>query len=121
MVGHLCGVPMVSGLLRVRIQDVSMSSFSFHIQLSQVSEVLGFSSLIAHLNVSSSCSGELLESPEEHTLSSFDEVESQRVHEIILDSTFCSQRFSVKKSFVHFCIRQICSSVLDLGFLLQAR
>ena len=32
-----------------------------------------------HLDASSSCSIELMESPEEHTLSSFDEVGSQRV------------------------------------------
>ena len=62
--------------------------------------------LSIHLTISmfsSSCSGELIKPSEEHTLSSFDEVGSQRVPEI-LDSIGCSQRFSVKKSFVHFCI-----------------
>ena len=41
--------------------------------------------------------------PEEHTLSVFDEVVSQRVPKI-LDSIGGIQRFSVKKSFVHSCI-----------------
>ena len=57
-----------------------------------------------HLDVSSSCSGELSQSPEEHTLSSFDEVVCQRVLEILY-SVGGFQRFSVKKSLVHyFCI-----------------
>ena len=59
-------------------------------------------------------------SPEEHALSSFDEVESQRIPEI-LDSIGGFLRFSVKNFFVHFCISdKVCSSVLDLIFLLHA-
>ena len=53
----------------------------------------------------------MINSPEEHTLSSFDEVRSQRFPEI-LDSICGSQRFSVKKSLVYFCI---CDK-LDLVF-----
>ena len=48
-----------------------------------------------HLNVSSPCSNELIESPEENTLSSLDEMGSQRVPEILV----FSQRFSIEKSF----------------------
>ena len=44
-----------------------------------------------------------MESPEEHILSSLYEVESQRIPEI-LDTIGCSQRLSVEKSFVHFCV-----------------
>ena len=46
MIGHLCGVPLVSGLLRIRIQSSSISS-SFLIQLIHVSKVLGLSSILA--------------------------------------------------------------------------
>ena len=46
-----------------------------------------------HLNVSSSCPGKSIKSTEESTLSSFDELVSQRILEI-LDSIICSQRFS---------------------------
>ena len=39
----------------------------------------------------------------------------------IFHSIFCPQRFSIEKSFVNFLhLRQVCSSVLVLVFLLQA-
>ena len=53
-----------------------------------------------------------MKSPEEHTLSSFDEVGSQRVPQI-LNSIGGPQRFSVKKSFVQFCISD--KSVFSAG------
>ena len=45
MFAHLYGVPMVSGLLCIRIQGSSISFLSFFIQPSHVSEVLVLSSL----------------------------------------------------------------------------
>ena len=56
-----------------------------------------------HFVVSSSCSGELLKSLKEHTLSLFCEMKSQRIPEV-LDSISRFERFSVENSFVHFCI-----------------
>ena len=67
--------------------------------------------------MSSSRSSELIKSPMEHTLSSFDEVGSQRIE--ILDSIGGLQMFTVKKSPCAFLrLRQVCSSVLDLVFRL---
>ena len=43
VVSHLCGVPLISGLLRVRIQDRSISCLPFLVQLSHVIAVLGLS------------------------------------------------------------------------------
>ena len=45
----------------------------------------------------------LKKSPEENTLSSLDEMVSQRISKI-LDAIFCPQRFSTEKSLIHFCI-----------------
>ena len=64
-----------------------------------------------HLDGSSSCSVKLIESPEEHTLGSFDEVRSQRISEI-LDSIGGLQMFTVKKSLRAFLrLRQVGFSV----------
>ena len=116
------------------------STWSFFILPGHVSEILVLPSLFAHsgqrkhvqpgipqalqkqweladppdnLNVSSSCSGKLLKNPEEHTLSSFDALMSQRVCEI-LDSIGGSQMLSVKKFFVPLCISD--KSVLQCWF-----
>ena len=81
MVAHLCGVPLVLGLWCVQIQNFCTSSLSFNIFLSHVGEILVLSSLfdhggqrkhdhpstltrlksneLDHLDVRSSCSGEL--------------------------------------------------------------
>ena len=44
-----------------------------------------------------------MKSPEEHALSSFDDVGSRSIPEV-LDSVGSSQRFAVKESLVHFYI-----------------
>ena len=54
-------------------------------------------------NISHPCIGKSIKSPEENTLSSLHKMESQRILEI-LDSIFCSQRFSIEKFLVHFRI-----------------
>ena len=76
-----------------------------HVQpgVSQTYQMCKLAHPLDHLDMPSSCSIELIESPEEHTLSSFAEVGSQRVLEI-LDSIGSSQRFSIEKSFVRYCI-----------------
>ena len=106
MVAHLYGVTLVSGLLCIRTQRSSNSFLSFFIQLSHVSEVLVLSSLSFnggkhlssasramktfrsndYLNISSSCFGKLIKSPEERILSSF-EVGSQRILKYLTPSS----------------------------------
>ena len=78
-----------------------------------------FCNTLDHLDVSSSRSSELIKSPKEHTLSSF-EVRPQGISEI-LGSIGGSQRDTVKLSFVQFCISD--KSVLQCWcsfFLLEA-
>ena len=63
---------------------------------------------------------ELLKSPKEQTLSSFDEVRPQRISEV-LDLHRRLQRVTVQEVLCTvLLLRQVCSSVLDLVFLLQA-
>ena len=47
-VAHLCDVPIVPGLMGVRIQNLSIFSLSFFIQLSQVSAILVSFSFLPH-------------------------------------------------------------------------
>ena len=117
VVTHLCSIPLFSGSWCVWIQSRLTSCLSFSILLSHVGKILvltcgilqtfqdqlTFSNPVGRLDVSSSCSSELIKSPEEHTLSSFDEVRPQRISEI-LDFIGGSHRFTVKKSLVHFCV-----------------
>ena len=87
------------------IADSGNMSIQASLKRFKSSEKLG--DPLGHLDTSSSCSIIMIKYPEEQTLSAFDEVGSQRILEI-LESIFCTQRFSIGKSFVHFCISDKC-------------
>ena len=118
VVTHLSGIPPFSDRWCVRIQYVYTSCLFLEPRRQDTGLIFGlrsgrtsatcasrnslasqeqckFSNPLDHLDVSSSCSSELIKSPEEHTLSSLDEMRPQRISEI-LDSTGGSQRFTVK-------------------------
>ena len=72
-----------------------------------------------HLDMSSSRSSDLMKYPKEHTLSSFDEVRPQSIYEI-LDSIGGSQIHGSVVLYTVLHLRQVCSSVLGLVFLIQS-
>ena len=91
----------------VPIQSIFISSMSFFTFLvHSLKRFKDSENLPIHMTISQLpllARFEQIESPEEHIVTSLCEVVSQRILEI-LDSIGCSQRFSVKQSFVHFCV-----------------
>ena len=71
-----------------------------------------------NLNISSSCLGKSIKSPEERIFSSF-EVGSQRILKYLTPSSALRDSRS-RKWCISLHLRQACSSMLDLVFLLQA-
>ena len=59
---------------------------------------------LVHLNISSSCSNKLKKTNSRGKFSELLWLKGISKYLEALDSIFCSQRFSIEKSFVHFCI-----------------